>query len=301
MNYWPEQNSFRLVYVLNFQRMMQLFHDSAFECSRNITEKYSTSFTLGIKALSSKFHEAIFAIYGFVRVADEIVDTFHDFDKKTLLEEFKADTYKAIEQGISLNPVLHAFQLTVHKYGIDTALIDSFLYSMEMDLTEKNYKQENYEEYIYGSAEVVGLMCLKVFCNNDEALYEQLKEPARKLGSAFQKVNFLRDLKSDYKERGRVYFPDVDFENFCESEKSKIEAEIQSDFEDAYHGIVQLPQSSKFGVYLAYVYYLRLFKKIQSTPAERIMESRIRVSDTGKMALFAKSYFNSMILGVYAP
>lgn len=281
--------------------MMELFHKSAFKCSREITELYSTSFTLGIKALRKEYHDAIFGIYGFVRFADEIVDTFHDYDKTALLQKFKADTYEAIESGISLNPVLHAFQLVVNKYKIEQELIDAFLFSMEMDLSYTNYKQDNYDEYIYGSAEVVGLMCLKVFCAGDEDNYQALKEPARKLGAAFQKVNFLRDLKSDYKERGRVYFPDIDFENFCESEKKKIESEIQQDFSEAYRGILLLPESSRFGVYLAYVYYLCLFKKIRNTPAEKVMESRIRVSNTGKLALWAQSYFNTTVLGVYTP
>ena len=211
--------------------MLELFHQSSFLCSRKVTELYSTSFTLGIRALDNRFHDAIYGIYGFVRYADEIVDTFHDWDKSALLARFKADTYEAIDQKISLNPILHAFQLTVHKYQIDNKLIDAFLHSMEMDLFTQNYKQEFYEEYIYGSAEVVGLMCLKVFCEGDNVKFESLKQGARYLGAAFQKVNFLRDMLADYKERGRVYFPNVDFDNFCCNQKDAIEADIQSDFE----------------------------------------------------------------------
>jgi phytoene/squalene synthetase len=251
--------------------------------------------------LDRKFHDAIYAIYGFVRYADEIVDTFHDWDKQTLLNRFREDTWRALDEKISLNPILHAFQLTVHQYNIDRSLIASFLHSMEMDLHMSNYKQDHYEEYIYGSAEVVGLMCLKVFCNNDEALYQKLVEPARYLGAAFQKVNFLRDLQADYKERGRVYFPDVDFENFCQKQKSKIEQEIANDFEAAYAGIMQLPDGAKFGVYLAYKYYLELFKKIRSTEPEMVMQTRIRVSNPKKIGLWASLYLQSNILGIYAP
>lgn len=281
--------------------MIQLFHDSSFACSKKVTEMYSTSFTLGIRALHKDFRNPIFGIYGFVRYADEIVDTFHDFDKQILLDRFRNDTYQAIEEGISLNPILQAFQLTVHQYKIDRSLIDAFLHSMEMDLSFTNYKQSNYEEYIYGSAEVVGLMCLKVFCDGDESTYQSLVPSARSLGAAFQKVNFLRDLKSDYKERGRVYFPDVDFENFCSDQKMKIEAEIEHDFMEAYKGIVALPKKSRFGVYLAYTYYLKLFNKIKTTPAEKVMETRIRVSDSRKFTMWLKTYLSSNVLGVYTP
>ena len=279
--------------------MLELYHQSSFTCSRKVTELYSTSFTLGIKALDKKFHNAIYGIYGFVRYADEIVDTFHDWDKEKLLEKFRRDTFEAIEQKISLNPILHAFQLTVHKYLIQPELIESFLNSMKMDLHFSNYKQAHYEEYIYGSAEVVGLMCLKVFCEGDDKLYQGLISPARSLGAAFQKVNFLRDIRSDYKERGRVYFPDVDFENFCKESKDKIEAEIEIDFEKAFAGILNLPVQARFGVYLAYKYYLKLFNKIRQTDAEEIMQARIRVSDRHKIALWISSYFNSNILGIY--
>ncbi|HAE13547.1 MAG: phytoene/squalene synthase family protein [Chitinophagales bacterium] len=278
--------------------MMQLFHDSSFACSKKITELYSTSFTLGIRALHPDFRDAIFGIYGFVRYADEIVDTFHDHDKKYLLDSFREDTWKALDGGISLNPVLHAFQLTVNKYQIDRKLIEAFLHSMEMDLYFADYKREHYDEYIYGSAEVVGLMCLKVFCNGEEEQYNQLVPAARSLGAAFQKVNFLRDMKSDYQDRGRVYFPQVDFSTFSEEMKRQIEEEIAADFEKAYEGIRQLPARSRFGVYLAYRYYLALFRKIRTTPAERVLEARIRVSNPRKLALYASSYLQHSVIGV---
>jgi 15-cis-phytoene synthase len=281
--------------------MIELFHNSSFVCSRKVTEMYSTSFTLGIKALNPDFRDAIFGIYGFVRFADEIVDTFHQYDKQMLLNRFREDTYRAIEEGISLNPILHAFQLTVHKYQIERKLIDAFLHSMEMDLSFTNYKQEHYEEYIYGSAEVVGLMCLRVFCDGDNATYDKLVPSARSLGAAFQKVNFLRDLRDDFQDKGRVYFPNVNFENFCQEEKLQIEAEIAADFKAAYEGIIQLPKKSRFGVYLAYTYYLKLFQKIKTTPAEKVMETRIRVSNGRKLVLWLQTYFNSNLLGVYTP
>ncbi len=269
---------------------MQLYDQTTFECSRLITQRYSTSFTLGIKTLDKEFHLPIYAIYGFVRYADEIVDTFHEFDKKSLLERFKADTYRAIEEQISLNPVLHSFQTVVNTYKIEHELIDAFLYSMEMDLSETAYTQQGYEKYIYGSAEVVGLMCLRVFCQGDQAKYQSLRESARRLGAAFQKVNFLRDLKSDYQERGRIYFPGVDFQHFTHQSKDTIEADIQADFDAAYEGIKRLPQGAKWGVYLAYVYYKTLFKKIRQLPASRIMQERIRVPDPQKLALWIRTY-----------
>lgn len=281
--------------------MIELFNQSSFTCSRKVTELYSTSFTLGIKALDKQFHDPIYGIYGFVRYADEIVDTFHDWDKKSLLNKFKADTYAAIEDKISLNPILNAFQLTVHKYQIDHKLIEAFLHSMEMDLYMQNYKQEFYDEYIYGSAEVVGLMCLKVFCNCDDKLYQSLIIPARHLGAAFQKVNFLRDMQADFKERGRVYFPNVDFENFCSAQKDAIEKEIAIDFEKAYEGIILLPDGAKFGVYLAYKYYLKLFNKIKRTTADKVLHMRIRVSNPKKIGMWASAYLQSNILGIYVP
>lgn len=271
--------------------MMELYDQTTFECSKLITQRYSTSFTLGIKTLDKKFHYPIYSIYGFVRYADEIVDTFHDFDKKLLLDKFRTDTYQAIERGLSLNPVLHSFQAIVNEYHIERELIDSFLYSMELDLTEQSYNTNGYEEYIYGSAEVVGLMCLRVFCEGDKSLYDSLKEPARKLGSAFQKVNFIRDIKSDYEERGRVYFPGIDFDDFTKTAKAQIEADIQKDFDDALDGIMRLPTGAKMGVYLAYKYYLKLFRKIRNCPASRIKEERIRIPDLRKMGILLSTYF----------
>ncbi|MGD1842104.1 MAG: phytoene/squalene synthase family protein [Thermonemataceae bacterium] len=271
--------------------MLELYTTTTLKCSQLITEHYSTSFTLGIKTLHKRFHAPIYAIYGFVRYADEIVDTFHNYDKKSLLERFKKDTYQAIEEQISLNPVLHSFQLVVNQYNIEKELIDAFLHSMEMDLYFNTYNDDKYQEYIYGSAEVVGLMCLRVFCEGNEEKYSQLKEPARSLGAAFQKINFLRDIKSDYQERGRTYFPTVDFTQFNEPTKRHIEEDIQKDFDDAYKGILKLPKGARLGVYLAYVYYISLFKKIQKLPAKTIMQHRIRVPDSKKVRLLLGSYF----------
>ncbi|GAB3933369.1 phytoene/squalene synthase family protein [Larkinella terrae] len=270
--------------------MIELFNRSALECSKLITERYSTSFTLGIKTLDRKFHFPIYAVYGFVRYADEIVDTFYDHDQKYLLDKFKKDTYEAIETGISLNPILHSFQGVVKTYSIDRKLIDAFLKSMEMDLYCNEYTDNSYQEYIYGSAEVVGLMCLRVFCEGDSAMFDRLKEPARKLGAAFQKVNFLRDLKSDYVDRGRIYFPGVDFNDFTKDAKRLIEADIQRDFDEAYAGILNLPRGARMGVHLAYTYYQTLFNKIKQVPASRIQEERVRVPDVKKIALLAQTY-----------
>ncbi len=275
--------------------MMDLFHDTSYGCSKLITKAYSTSFSLGIKTLDKKMHNPTYAIYGYVRYADEIVDTFHDFDKKKLLAEYKQETYKAIYEGVSLNPVLHAFQKTVNEYKIDYKLIDAFLKSMEMDLEEKSYDDDLYDEYIYGSAEVVGLMCLKVFCEGNEEQYNNLKASARSLGAAFQKVNFLRDMKSDYYERGRVYFPGIKFTTFDNEIKKLIEDNIQKDFDDAYVGIMQLPKSSRKGVYLAYKYYLALFGKIKRANAEIVQQDRIRVSDTRKMGILLNTYLQSSL------
>lgn len=259
------------------------------ECSQLITNRYSTSFSMGIRVFDKKFRAPIYAIYGFVRFADEIVDTFHDYPKAELLQRFREDTYRAIEEKISLNPVLQAFQETVHEYQIEMELIDAFLDSMEMDLHFQNYEDSLYKKYIYGSAEVVGLMCLRVFVEGDDAYYQRLKEPARSLGSAFQKINFLRDIKSDFDDRGRVYFPGVDFTNFTNEEKTNIEADIKKDFDDAYKGIVQLPKGARFGVYLAYVYYTNLFQKIKGTSASTVAEKRIRVNDGKKVYLLFRS------------
>lgn len=268
-----------------------LFEETSFECSKLITQRYSTSFTLGIRTLDKSYHMAIYAIYGFVRYADEIVDTFHDFDKKALLDEFAEDTFKAIDQKISLNPVLHSFQVIVNQYNIGKDLIRAFLHSMEMDLDFTKYNDTKYQEYIYGSAEVVGLMCLKVFCQGDETMYAKLKHPACKLGAAFQKVNFLRDIKSDYEERGRVYFPGVDFEKFDETTKKSIEEDIQRDFDEALLGIHQLPKGAVMGVKIAYLYYLKLFHKIKGLSPEVITCQRIRIPNARKISLLIKTYF----------
>ncbi|MEO1713157.1 MAG: phytoene/squalene synthase family protein [Bacteroidota bacterium] len=277
--------------------MLKLFNDVCNECSQLITNRYSTSFSMGIKAFDPRFRTPIYAVYGFVRFADEIVDTFHDYPKAELLQRFREDTYRAIEERISLNPVLHAFQEAVHKYHIEQELIDAFLDSMAMDLDYTKYEDSLYKQYIYGSAEVVGLMCLRVFCEGDNDLYESLKEPACSLGSAFQKINFLRDMKSDFDERGRVYFPGVDFRLFTQEDKDAIEADIKKDFDDAYLGIVRLPKGSRFGVYLAYVYYTKLFQKIKSSSPARVKQERIRVPDSRKVALlFSSALRNSLNL-----
>lgn len=270
---------------------MNLYDETTFKCSKLITQHYSTSFTLGIKTLHKRFHFPVYAIYGFVRYADEIVDTFHEHNKKQLLEDFKADTYKAISTGISLNPVLHSFQSVVTQYHIEQELIDAFLHSMEMDLNFQQYSDNKYNEYIYGSAEVVGLMCLRVFCEGEDKLYHQLKSPARSLGSAFQKVNFLRDMKSDFQERGRTYFPNVDFNQFDKIAKKEIEEEISIDFKAAYDGIIRLPNGASMGVYLAYIYYLKLFQKIKNCPASKIMNERVRIPDNRKITLLIQTYF----------
>jgi phytoene synthase len=229
-------------------------------------------------------------VYGFVRYADEIVDTFHDQDKEGLLEEFKRDTFRAIKAGISLNPVLHCFQMVVNTYQIDHALIEAFLHSMAMDLKDIEYDKATYEEYIYGSAEVVGLMCLKVFSEGDEQEYNRLIAPAKSLGAAFQKINFLRDIKSDFYDRGRVYFPDVDFNHFNEQDKLNIEQDIAEDFQAAYLGIIKLPKGARLGVYLAYTYYKNLFQKIKNCEPQKILEERIRVPDSKKLLLLVGSY-----------
>lgn len=271
--------------------MRDLYSQTAFDCSELITKTYSTSFSLGIRTLNKKYHESVYAIYGFVRYADEIVDTFHDHDKKELLDRFKKETFISIKEKISLNPVLHSFQLVVNEFSIDHALIHAFLFSMEMDLEKKDYEDNDYKTYIYGSAEVVGLMCLKVFCGGNEEEYQSLLAPAKNLGAAFQKVNFLRDIKSDFDERGRVYFPGVDFNKFTDNDKKLIESDIANDFKLALEGIKNLPKGSRAGVYLAYIYYSVLFKKITKLSPERIKSERIRVPDFRKFILLFRCYF----------
>ncbi len=268
--------------------MMSLYHQTNLDCSRLITRAYSTSFSMGILAFDKKLRSPIYGIYGFVRFADEIVDTFHGFDKKGLLDEFKAETWKAIDRKISLNPVLDSFQQVVHAFNIDQHLIEAFLHSMEMDLSETSYNSDRYKEYIYGSAEVVGLMCLKVFCEGKEAPYQELKKSARALGAAFQKVNFLRDIGDDFQTRGRSYFPELNLGiKFDSSSKILIEKDIETDFQEAYQGILQLPNSSKFGVLTAYWFYKNLFNKIRKTQAEEILQKRIRINNWEKAAVFA--------------
>lgn len=268
-----------------------LYETVSYNCSKLVATSYSTSFSLGIKLLHKDYRMPVRAIYGFVRLADEIVDTFHDKNKKELLARFKKDTHDAIQEKISLNPILHSFQHTVNKYGIDLELIDTFLHSMEMDLEQTNYNREGYEKYILGSAEVVGLMCLKIFVEGNEKEYQELKHDAMKLGSAFQKINFLRDLKADYQTLGRAYFPEFEIDNFNAQTKAEIEADIKKDFDAGYRGIKRLPKKARLGVYLAYIYYLTLFKKIQATAPEKVMSSRIRVPDYKKYILFLSSYF----------
>lgn len=268
---------------------MDLFHELSQQCSKATTKKYSTSFSSAIKLLHNDLRNPIYNIYGFVRFADEIVDTFHQHDKATLLAEFKTETYNAIERRISLNPILHSFQLTVNQYQIVSGLIEAFFHSMEMDLTKATYSCEGYKEYIYGSAEVVGLMCLYIFCEGNKEMYNNLKPYAQSLGAAFQKVNFLRDVKSDYQQLSRTYFPEVDFDNFTACVKKQIEDDIAADFTKAYEGIVQLPAKARFGVYVAYKYYLSLFKKIKKTNAENILDQRIRIPNYGKALIVAKA------------
>jgi len=271
--------------------MKERFDTLSAECSKVTTKLYSTSFSLGIYFLSKDLRAPIYAIYGFVRLADEIVDSFHDYDKATLLSELRADCFEAIKRGISLNPVLNAFQLTVNKYNISHGLIDQFLKSMEMDLEQQAYTTEKYNLYILGSAQVVGLMCLQVFTGGDEDAYLRLRDPAMKLGSAFQKVNFLRDLKADYQDMSRAYFPGIDLDNFSNSNKAVIEREIREEFDAALSGIRLLPRSSRKGVYLAFVYYKKLFEKIAKTSAGNVMTERIRVSNSHKFILM----FDSLI------
>ena len=271
--------------------MKDLYNDVSYKCSKLVTKSYSTSFSLGVSLLHRDFIMPVHAIYGFVRFADEIVDTFHTSNKRELLDRFKKDTHDAIKDRISLNPILHSFQDTVNKYNIDIELIDTFLRSMEMDLDKNNYNQAGYEEYILGSAEVVGLMCLKIFVEGDEKMYLKLKPDAMKLGSAFQKINFLRDLKADVHTLGRAYFPGFEIENFNAGTKKEIETDIQKDFDAGLRGIKELPRKARLGVYLAYIYYISLFRKIKNTCPEKVMNTRIRISNSKKYMLFVGSYF----------
>ena len=271
--------------------MKSLYDDVSAQCSKLITTRYSTSFSLGIRTLHRSLHRDIYAIYGFVRLADEIVDSFHGYDRAGMAAKFRADALQAITDGISINPVLHSFQETVRRYGIDLNLIDTFLKSMEMDLVRTEHTAETFEQYVLGSAEVVGLMCLTVFVGGDRPLYNCLEPYAMKLGAAFQKVNFLRDIQADFSILGRTYFPGVDFSRFSEREKLAIELDIANDFREALHGIRMLPATSKGGVFLAYFYYLKLFRKIQKTRSEHLITSRIRVSNPSKLWFMFEALF----------
>jgi len=275
--------------------MKQLFDTVSNKASKMVTRQYSTSFSLGIRFLNKNIHKPIYGIYGFVRFADEIVDTFHDFDKETLLDEFKRDTYLSVDRKISINPILNSFQEVVNKYDIEKELIDTFLKSMEMDLGKKAYTEDDYKEYILGSAEVVGLMCLRVFTDGNKVLYDTLKPYAMALGSAFQKINFLRDLNADYIGMGRVYFPNIKVSELNNDTKKIIEADIEADFDKGLIGIKQLPKKSRLGVYVAYIYYRSLFSKIKKVEAQRILEERIRIPNPQKVVLFAGSYVRNSL------
>ena len=274
--------------------MKELFDMISRKSSKMTTVMYSTSFSLGIRFFSKRFHDPIYGVYGFVRFADEIVDSFHGYDKQKLLNRFKQDTYDAIEEKISLNPILNNFQYVVHQYKIERELIDLFLRSMEMDLEKIEYDQQKYEEYILGSAEVVGLMCLRVFCEGNGTRYAELKPSAMRLGSAFQKINFLRDLKADFKDLGRSYFPGIDLRNWDDSTKSEIEADIEKDFADGLSGIRKLPDGARFGVYVAYVYFHELLLKIQRVKADKLLNERIRVSNKRKYWLLLSAYTRNL-------
>jgi 15-cis-phytoene synthase len=271
--------------------MKALFDNVSLRCSRITTMAYSTSFSLGIRCMDKTLRDPIYSIYGFVRFADEIVDTFHDYNKAALLEKFRKDTFDAIRDRISLNPILNSFQRTVNTYKIENSLTEQFLKSMEMDLLRTHHDECSFKEYILGSAEAVGLMCLRVFCGGEHRTFERLKPYAMSLGSAFQKINFLRDLNDDYVGMGRVYFPNISMSHFNEETKKQIELSIAKDFEHAYPGIRQLPRSARFGVYIAYAYYLALFKKIRNTPSDKVLRNRIRIPNPHKAQLLAYSFF----------
>jgi len=275
--------------------MKELFDEVSIKCSEITTKSYSTSFSLGIRLLNKKNHNPIYSIYGFVRLADEIVDSFHDYKKKELLEQFRLETKLAIENKISLNPILNSFQNVVNSFNIEWEHIDNFLKSMQHDLEKKEHDEKSYKEYIKGSAEAVGLMCLRVFCDNNFQQYDELKKYAINLGSVFQKVNFIRDISADYHELKRVYFPNLEIENFSENEKIKIENDIEKEFKSALIGIKKLPSSSKKGVYLAYSYYYALFKKIKKTPADKIMKNRIRIPNFLKFLILIKVELKSIL------
>jgi phytoene/squalene synthetase len=274
---------------------MDLYRKNNLDCSRITTRNYSTSFSLGVRVLSSNYRDGIYSIYGFVRYADEIVDTFFDQDQRAIFDEFRHETYKAIERGFSINPIIDSFQMAVRKYHIDHELIEAFLVSMEMDLSQEVYSPELLKRYIYGSAEVVGLMCLRVFYHNEPEKYDQLVIPARKLGEAFQKVNFLRDARDDFSGKGRIYFKDIDFDHFTEETKRKLEEEIEKDFNESMEGIRKLKKQVRLGVYLAYTYYLHLLKEIKKARPEEIMNKRYRVSKRRKSYLLVNAYLKNAL------
>lgn len=279
--------------------MIQLYHDTSFDVSKKLTNAYSTSFSMGIKAFANEYRAPIYAIYGYVRLADEIVDSFHGFDKRYLLNKFREETFEAIEKGISTNPVIHSFQLVVKKFNIGHDIIDAFLTSMKMDLDKSSYDRGVYDDYIYGSAEVVGLMCLKVFVNGDENKYQELLYPAKMLGSAFQKVNFLRDIKSDIEERGRIYLPDVhSSESIDDENKKRLENEVEKEFHDALMGILKLPIGVKLGVYSAYLYYYVLFRKIKRLKVKELLKKRVRISNITKIILLVKSIWQIKVMKI---
>jgi phytoene synthase len=270
--------------------MKSLYDQVSFHLSKIVTKSYSTSFSMGIKSLSKELRDPIYAIYGFVRLADEIVDSFHEYDKRLLFDRFKKDVDLSLEEKISLNPVLNSFQSVVNEYNIEYELIEAFMASMEMDLEKKEYDREKFDKYVLGSAEVVGLMCLRVFVNGQEEKYQALKPFGMRLGAAYQKINFLRDLKADFDGMGRSYFPDIDLNHFSEEDKKTIEKEIEEDFKEGYKGILMLPDSSRMGVYLSYIYYFNLFKKIKSLSANKVASKRIRIADSFKYLLLISSY-----------
>jgi len=277
--------------------MEAIYHNTTFKISKIITRNYSTSFSLGISVFAPSYRDAIYAVYGFVRLADEIVDSFHSHEKKRLLDDFRNETFKAIKRGISTNPVINSFQIVVNNYEINLKYIEDFLNSMAMDLSNNYYENSSYDKYVYGSAEVVGLMCLKVFCHNHPGLFEELLAPARSLGSAFQKVNFLRDIKSDLNERGRIYLPGIDHKiKITDENKKELEKDIQIEFAEALKGIKRLPAGVKLGVYSAYLYYLGLFNKIRKSKVEVLLNKRVRISNISKITLLIKSYFEVKIL-----
>ncbi|MGL2963720.1 phytoene/squalene synthase family protein [Flavobacterium sp. RSB2_4_14] len=273
--------------------MKSIFDTISFDCSRNVTKSYSTSFSAAVKMLAPSIRQDIYNIYGFVRFADEIVDTFHDYNKEVLFEMFEKDLASALENKISLNPILNSFQHTVHRYNIPMSMINAFMKSMKLDLHKSEYKTvDEYNEYIYGSADVVGLMCLKVFVNGNDTKFLELEQSAMRLGSAFQKVNFLRDLKADYEDLNRTYFPNTDLSKLDEHSKNEIIKEIEADFHAGFEGILKLPMEAKFGVYTAFVYYKKLLSKLKKTPSTEIKNTRIRVPDYQKFGLMAKCYVN---------